>query len=702
MVKGPAPFDQGLFLMHLHKGKEYFEQNEFQKAREELEAAYNLRPQDEKVLNLLGMSYFKLEMLPQAEEMYVTLAANNPEIYTLQSNLGLIRLKLNKLDQAEESLTNALELQPTNPKAHFYLGLLYEKLQKWDKALVHFEHAKAEKMIAKMKQKLSEVSKDEELLPFEVLEILAKEEAYAQQQQFEPGYMPDALVAEKLAYSREEAPYASDKEVVAAESEWVERNVSTGKMRRRDVIEALERLEQRENDPMNVMDDAVPMQDTVEEHLWADPIQASDEVPAEEPSDQEQPEVEQESEHPGSNGEDSEFLQSSESSASFLLAEETAADISTFLAQSRMDQDEEVSEEEVDEEMSSPILSMTESLSSPDDFAEEEETSAREQDSNVEEESSFEKDVEGPFEEDTPLVEESPAESEQVLDDISEMSSSFSEPKTIDETQMMSAIIGDSASLEDTAVPIPKEKAKQPELPPAAEVEVSVFAGERKLDPEPPAYQATNLDQFSRDRFHVQPLIGADRFLLIDPHLLEIIIAEKLICRKGTISSFTGNLQFQPLPEEATPFVQVAGTGVLFLADRRQEIFIVSLNNESIYVETNHLIVAQSALKVEPHSFEQRSGEKRFSFMKISGRGTIALTCQTKPLTLNVFEAMPANIPADAIIAWSGKLTPSSVADDELRNIMASGQDLALLRFTGNGDVVVEQGGLWGDRRSKQ
>jgi uncharacterized protein (AIM24 family) len=352
--------------------------------------------------------------------------------------------------------------------------------------------------------------------------------------------------------------------------------------------------------------------------------------------------------------------------------------------------------------MSSPILSMTESLSSPDDFAEEEETSAREQDSNVEEESSFEKDVEGPFEEDTPLVEESPAESEQVLDDISEMSSSFSESKTIDETQMMSAIIGDSASLEDTAVPIPKEKAKQPELPPAAEVEVSVFAGERKLDPEPPAYQATNLDQFSRDRFHVQPLIGADRFLLIDPHLLEIIIAEKLICRKGTISSFTGNLQFQPLPEEATPFVQVAGTGVLFLADRRQEIFIVSLNNESIYVETNHLIVAQSALKVEPHSFEQRSGEKRFSFMKISGRGTIALTCQTKPLTLNVFEAMPANIPADAIIAWSGKLTPSSVADDELRNIMASGQDLALLRFTGNGDVVVEQGGLWGDRRSKQ
>src|SRR3970282_2275131 len=92
-----------------------------------LEAAYHLRPQDEKVLNMLGMTYYKLEMLPQAEEMYVALSSSKPDIYTLQSNLGLIRLKLDKLDLAKESLTRALELQPGNPKAHFYLGLLYEK-----------------------------------------------------------------------------------------------------------------------------------------------------------------------------------------------------------------------------------------------------------------------------------------------------------------------------------------------------------------------------------------------------------------------------------------------------------------------------------------------------------------------------------------------------------------------------------------------
>ena len=149
-------------------------------------------------------------------------------------------------------------------------------------------------------------------------------------------------------------------------------------------------------------------------------------------------------------------------------------------------------------------------------------------------------------------------------------------------------------------------------------------------------YQPANLDQFSRDRYYVQPLIGADRFLLIDPHLLEIIISDKLIVRKGTISSFTGNLSFEPWQkqmEDNLPLIQVSGAGVLFLADRRQDIYLISLNNETFYVESNHMLVVQSALKVEPHFFRQnRSDDTGFAMVKVSGRGTLALTCQSKPL----------------------------------------------------------------------
>ena len=216
------------------------------------------------------------------------------------------------------------------------------------------------------------------------------------------------------------------------------------------------------------------------------------------------------------------------------------------------------------------------------------------------------------------------------------------------------------------------------------------------------AAHPANLDQFSRDRFYVQPLIGADRFLLIDPHLLEIIISEKMVCRKGTISSFTGNLEFKSLPDDQLPMVEISGSGILFLADRRKEIFLISLNNEAIFIESNHLMVAQAVLKVEPVVFHEK--ENSFSMVRISGRGTIGLTCQTKPLTLKVYDSMPANIPAEALIAWSGNLQTEMVQDTHLKQLMMAPdeQDSILLRFKGSGDVVVEQGSLWGDRRAKK
>ena len=281
-------------------------------------------------------------------------------------------------------------------------------------------------------------------------------------------------------------------------------------------------------------------------------------------------------------------------------------------------------------------------------------------------------------------------------------------------------VIEEAPAVEPVAEKIEIEKAETEESSPATELEeiketkeeaqIQEVAIESIPKPEPvplkitQSFQPAHLDQFSRDRFYIQPLIGADRFLLIDPHLLEIVISEKLTCRIGTISSFTGNLQFSQWRSaygERIPLIEVAGSGVLFLADRRQEIFIISLNNEVIHVEAHHLLVAQHALQVEPYIIEERVGNS-FSMLKISGRGTLALTCQTKPLTLNVHESLPVNIPADALIAWSGNLAQDIIQDQELRKVMSSEEEMTFLRFTGIGDVVVEQGGLWGDRRGNK
>ena len=51
-------------------------------------------PRDQKVLNLLGLVYFKQDKFEKAEEVYRKLVAESPEAHTLYYNLGLIYFKL--------------------------------------------------------------------------------------------------------------------------------------------------------------------------------------------------------------------------------------------------------------------------------------------------------------------------------------------------------------------------------------------------------------------------------------------------------------------------------------------------------------------------------------------------------------------------------------------------------------------------------
>ncbi len=883
MSKSPAPFDQGLYLMHVHKGKEYFDQDKLQKAREELEAAYHLRPHDEKVLNMLGMTYYKMEMLPQAEEMYITLVNSNPDVYPLQSNLGLIQLKLNKLKEAADSLNRALELQPNNSKAHFYMGLLYEKQEMWGDAQNHFEMANADKMVAKMQGKLDEereASGKNELLPFEVLEVLND------QTQQDAETELSSVVQQEMQTAGPE---------VAAESE------ITGRMKTRDLALAMEetadspieeekplenpRAGFHDTERMRLQDvfraaQIVEVEELIEDHTHEpepEPEQAAVSEPFGEVTTEPDETVVQEEqveiplwEKPNQSPIPEQVIQeATESEATidiapvigdpFLLSDDIAADISTFLAQSRDGSPEEdvfyeepsegpffdmkaeeslagaqsevlipegdpfgsriPSPEEVENEMGSAIVESIESMEQAKalhedveelsdelptaPFEQEDEVTGEpfEQEDEVEvnfavvedsdegespfregflqpsfltppiEEQNIERTqdmafiviAEQPFvaAESTELVpdetipaEETPLEAEQVFEPAPDVEVT-TEP-VAEELRMFvgeenqAPVIDEPASepgLEAVAVPLEVEASamqtvEEPQTPavdepelvipahtpvmePVATAEVELQAEEPapavepaplEPDQEAPAvaiegtntveqYHPANLDQFSRDRFYIQPLIGSDRFLLIDPHLLEIIISEKLVCRIGTISSYTGNLHFTPWESEHTekvPLVVVGGTGILFLADRRKEIFLLSLNNEVIHVESNHLLVTQSSLRVEPYLFQQKAGGSGISILKVSGRGTLALTCQTKPLTLNVHQGLPANIPAHAVIAWSGALTSDVMDDDDLHKMMSSDSESTLLRFRGSGDVVVEQGGLWGDRRAKK
>ena len=97
-----APFDQGLFLTHFNKGKDFYDAKRLLEAEGELEEAYLLRPRDPKVLNLLGLVYFKQEKLDKAEEVLlegISLARDRGDRWSLANNLnGLGQAKLSRGD----------------------------------------------------------------------------------------------------------------------------------------------------------------------------------------------------------------------------------------------------------------------------------------------------------------------------------------------------------------------------------------------------------------------------------------------------------------------------------------------------------------------------------------------------------------------------------------------------------------------------
>src|SRR6266852_8176403 len=150
-----APFDQGLFLKHFNKGKELYEARRFEDAERELEEAYLMRPRDQKVLNLLGLVYFKQDKYEKAEEVYRKLAAESPDAHTLFYNLGLICFKLGRLEEAETAFLKALELNRDNPKINFYLGSIYERLHRFQDAIYQYRQAGANLMVRRVEDKMA-------------------------------------------------------------------------------------------------------------------------------------------------------------------------------------------------------------------------------------------------------------------------------------------------------------------------------------------------------------------------------------------------------------------------------------------------------------------------------------------------------------------------------------------------------------------
>lgn len=137
-----APFfDQGIYLLHLNRGKEELRLGHYEEARRELEDARRIRAQEPEVLANLAFALFHLGQFGEAEAVTRRVLSSFPSSVPLLFNLGLILFKAGRFAEAREPMERVLQVAPDHRKAHLTLGLVLQKLGKGEEAQVHFRGA---------------------------------------------------------------------------------------------------------------------------------------------------------------------------------------------------------------------------------------------------------------------------------------------------------------------------------------------------------------------------------------------------------------------------------------------------------------------------------------------------------------------------------------------------------------------------------
>jgi len=191
---------------------------------------------------------------------------------------------------------------------------------------------------------------------------------------------------------------------------------------------------------------------------------------------------------------------------------------------------------------------------------------------------------------------------------------------------------------------------------------------------------------------------GASRtFALHENGFLEINFARSVHVKRGTVSSYSGNLKFVAesglLGTTAQTLVKATGAGKIFVYEKGRKTFLLDLNDEFIYVEGHNLLALEDTLTYRVEPIYDSSYQRKIDTVKIFGKGSLAISTSIEPLTLRVTREYPLSISSNALVAWTGNLIPQVMDDQTLANVMIETADDSgfKIRFEGDGVVVSEQ-----------
>jgi uncharacterized protein (AIM24 family) len=217
------------------------------------------------------------------------------------------------------------------------------------------------------------------------------------------------------------------------------------------------------------------------------------------------------------------------------------------------------------------------------------------------------------------------------------------------------------------------------------------------LDTQPGNVAAMKLQE-AVDETPLVDVEGASRtFVLHENGFLEINFARSVHVKKGTVSSYSGNLKFVAesglLGTTAQTLVKAVGQGKIFVYEKGRKAFLLDLTEEFIYVEGSNLLALEETLTYRIEPIYDSAYQRKIDTLKIFGKGSLAISTSIEPLTLRVTREFPLSISSTALVAWTGSLIPTVVDDKSLENVMIESGEIGgfKIRFEGDGVVVSEQ-----------
>jgi uncharacterized protein (AIM24 family) len=163
--------------------------------------------------------------------------------------------------------------------------------------------------------------------------------------------------------------------------------------------------------------------------------------------------------------------------------------------------------------------------------------------------------------------------------------------------------------------------------------------------------------------------------------------------REGILEQGIGNLLKKAVSGEGTRLTKAAGSGKVYLADAGKKITILSLENDSIFINANDILAFEMSLTYEIKMLRKMAAMLSGGLFNASfqGKGMLALTTHYDPVTLRVTPQQPVVTDPNATVAWSGNLTPEFKTDVSLKTFFGrgSGESLQMV-FRGDGFVVIQ------------